>query len=132
MDDLVDDIVYCDYSNPEFSCKPEPEFYIDVREFVTLISLSSLWRFQAMEKAGISEPAKCYFVDDSHMNVKAARKLGWGHCVHFCERGLVHMEGGKAKEIGSDIQISPEEEGIVTITKLEELRTAWPELFKQT
>ena len=85
-----------------------------------------------MAKAGISNPAKCYFVDDSRMNVKAALKLGWGHCVHFCERGLVHMEGGKAKEIGSDIQAGLEEDGVVTITKLEELRTTWPELFKQT
>ena len=84
-----------------------------------------------MEKAGISDPAKCYFVDDSHANIKAARELGWGHCVHFCERGLVHMEGGKQKYIGSDIQDGPETEGIISVANLEDLRTVWPELFKQ-
>ena len=30
VDDLVEGIVFCDYSNPEFNCKPEPEFYQNV------------------------------------------------------------------------------------------------------
>lgn len=30
VDDLVEGIAFCDYSNPEFNCKPEPEFYHNV------------------------------------------------------------------------------------------------------
>ena len=84
-----------------------------------------------MERAGISDPSKCFFIDDSKTNVLSAHNLGWGHCVHFCERGLVHMEGGKPKYIGSDIKEGEDVDGIVTITKLEELRNVWPEIFKQ-
>ena len=63
------------------------------------------------------------------MNVKAARKLGWGHCVHFCEKGLLHVEGGRPKYIGADVQEGVDEDGIITITNLEALRTVWSELF---
>ncbi len=82
-----------------------------------------------MKIARVLDPSKCYFVDDSLTNVRAARKLGWGHCVHFCERGLVHMEGGKPKYIGSDIQ-EADLDGIVAVAKLDELRIIWPEIFK--
>ena len=87
--------------------------------------------FQAMKKAGVTDPAKCYFVDDSRGNVKAARQLGWGHCVHFYERGVEHMEGGRPKKIGSDIQDGDNEDGIAAIANLDELRGVWPELFVQ-
>ncbi|RPD67219.1 pyrimidine 5-nucleotidase [Lentinus tigrinus ALCF2SS1-7] len=113
VDDLIEGVVFCDYSDPEFNCKPEPEFY-----------------HNAMRVANVTEPEKCYFVDDSLANIKAARKLGWGHCVHFCERGLLHVEGGKPKYIGSDVKEGPDTEGIAAITKVDELRTVWPEIFK--
>ena len=86
---------------------------------------------QAMKIAGVTDPSKCYFIDDSLTNVKAARALGWGHCVHFCERGLLHVEGGKPKYIGSDSQDSLGEDDITAIAKLDELRAVWPEIFKQ-
>ena len=79
-----------------------------------------------MKVAGILDPAKCYFVDDSRLNIKAALQLGWTHSVHFCERGLVHVEGGKPKFIGGEL----DEDGFVAISKLDELRTVWPEIFK--
>ena len=41
------------------------------------------------------------------------------------------MEGGKQKYIGSDIQDGPETEGIISVANLEDLRTVWPELFRQ-
>ena len=31
VDDLVDGLVFCDYSNPDFSCKPERDYYDQVR-----------------------------------------------------------------------------------------------------
>ncbi|KAI0750739.1 pyrimidine 5-nucleotidase [Daedaleopsis nitida] len=124
IDDLVENIVFCDYSDPEFNCKPEPEFYHNVSEKNTCSAC-------AMTIAGLRDPTKCYFVDDSLINIQSARNLGWGHCVHFCERGIEHMEGGRPKFIGSDIQEGAVSNGIVTISKLEGLRTVWPEVFKQ-
>lgn len=84
-----------------------------------------------MKKAGVQDPSKCYFIDDSRPNVEAARRLGWGHCVHFCERGLIAMEGGKPKHIGTDIQEGDDTSGITAVTNLEELRIVWPEIFKR-
>ena len=31
VDDLIEGVIFCDYGNPKFSCKPEPQFYLDVR-----------------------------------------------------------------------------------------------------
>lgn len=81
---------------------------------------------QALEKANVTDPSKCYFIDDSRLNVDAAKQLGWGHCVHFCERGMISVEGGRPKEIGSESDILPKD----SVTTLEELRAAWPEIFK--
>lgn len=93
-------------------CKPDAQFY-----------------HQALEKAGVSDPSKCYFVDDNRVNVDAARALGWGHVAHFCEKGLVHVEGGKVKEIGSE-RLEEGQNGVEVVTHLEELRKIWPEVFK--
>lgn len=80
-----------------------------------------------MKTAGITDPSKCFFIDDSRGNVEAAWRLGWGRCVHFCERGMEVVEGGKLKEI----VISPELPGeIKVVTHLEELRTVWADVFK--
>ncbi|KAH9938203.1 pyrimidine 5-nucleotidase [Fomitopsis serialis] len=113
VEDQVEDVVFCDYSNPQFACKPEPGYF-----------------HIAMQKANFQDLSKCCFVDDSRTNVRAAKQLGWGRCVHFCERGLVAVEGGKAKEIGKNNVPDAEDEGITVITDLEELRTVWSDLFK--
>jgi pyrimidine and pyridine-specific 5'-nucleotidase len=81
---------------------------------------------QALEKAQVTDPTKCYFIDDSRANVEAARKANWGHCVHFVEQGLEATEGGKVKKIGSDHSRMP---GIQVIDKLEQLRDVWSEIF---
>ena len=31
VDDLIDGLVFCEYSDPNFSCKPEREYYDKVR-----------------------------------------------------------------------------------------------------
>ncbi|OZJ06081.1 hypothetical protein BZG36_01110 [Bifiguratus adelaidae] len=60
IEDQFDGITYVDYSEPDFSCKPEPPYY-----------------FRAMKEAGISDHSKCYLVDDSAGNIDTAFKLGW-------------------------------------------------------
>ncbi len=83
--------------------------------------------FQALKVANVSDPALCYFIDDNKSNVLAAKQLGWGRCVHFCEHGLESVEGGKKLVINnSDINNNE----IVSVTNLEELRSVWPEIFK--
>ncbi|KAH7914211.1 pyrimidine 5-nucleotidase [Hygrophoropsis aurantiaca] len=112
LEDQIEGLVYCDYEVANFTCKPEPEFYRN-----------------AMKRAGISDPAKCYFVDDSRLNVVSAKRLGWGRCVHFYESGLETVEGGKIKRLGLDGQQGAEKEGIEVISDLEQLRVVWADIF---
>lgn len=85
-----------------------------------------------MKKAGVTDPSKCLFIDDNRRNVDAARELGWARCVHFFEKGLEHVEGGKVKEIGSNRAQDASANDIQVVNELEELRTVWPDVFKTT
>lgn len=82
-----------------------------------------------MSKAGVTDPNKCFFIDDSRNNVAAAIQLGWGRCVHFCEAGLEVVEGGMPKQIGADGKEAMP--GATVIGRLEELRTVWNDVFKK-
>ncbi|TFK55962.1 pyrimidine 5-nucleotidase [Heliocybe sulcata] len=115
LDDLVEGLIYCDYAEPNFSCKPEPEYYI-----------------KALEKAGVTDPARCYFVDDNRGNVVAAIRLGWGHCVQFSEHGLEVVEGGRVKQIDNENLSDEKKSGsdVPVIADLQQLRDVWPEIFK--
>ncbi|KIJ56607.1 hypothetical protein M422DRAFT_22760 [Sphaerobolus stellatus SS14] len=104
LDDLMENVVYCDYAAKDFACKPEAVYYQ-----------------KAMEKASVTDPSKCLFVDDSLQNVQAAKKLGWGSCVYFREKRTVE---GVLKNEG------PIEGVDATIENLEELRTVWKYIFK--
>ncbi|KAG1907095.1 pyrimidine 5-nucleotidase [Suillus fuscotomentosus] len=111
LEDQIEGLVYCDYQQIGFTCKPEPDYY-----------------HNAMKQADVSDPCKCYFVDDSQLNVRSAKELGWGHCVHFCEAGLEIMDGGKTKKLVLDTNTN-DPQSIRQISDLEELRTLWPEIF---
>lgn len=73
-----------------------------------------------MQRAGVTDPSKCFFVDDSLPNVRMSRSLGWGSSVYF-------------RELAGDEKIadlaSPVEGVDATISSLLELRTVWPQLF---
>jgi len=60
IDDLFAGITYCDYSSPNFYCKPEHQAYL-----------------KAMAEAHVHSPLNCYFIDDSIANLNAAKQLGW-------------------------------------------------------
>ncbi|KAI8325961.1 pyrimidine 5'-nucleotidase [Martensiomyces pterosporus] len=60
VEDLFEGITYCDYTEPNFPCKPERQAYERV-----------------MEQAGVQDPRLCYFADDSANNVAMAKSLGW-------------------------------------------------------
>ncbi|KXN89669.1 hypothetical protein AN958_05536 [Leucoagaricus sp. SymC.cos] len=113
--DLVEGIVYSDYTAESFSCKPEPEFYQ-----------------LAMKQAGVTDSSKCYFIDDNRSNVDGALAQGWRKCVHFCEKGLEAMEGGVLKQIGDEPLDPVKANGdILEVSGLDQLREVWPEIFKQ-
>ena len=82
-----------------------------------------------MRIARVSHPSTCLFVDDSKMNVIAAKKLGWGRCAHFHETGLDVVEGGKRKTLGINGDSAADMEGIAVINDLEELRMKWSDIF---
>lgn len=107
LSEYIEEIVFCDYPSPDFSCKPEPFFYQ-----------------QALNQAGVTDPSKCYFIDDSLKNVVAAKKLGWGSCVLYREStpdpSNPVVSGGDPSTAGID----------ATIASLQELRTVWSHLFK--
>ncbi|XP_006460266.1 hypothetical protein AGABI2DRAFT_192019 [Agaricus bisporus var. bisporus H97] len=115
LNDLVDGLVFCDYTIPEFSCKPEAAYYK-----------------MAMKQANVTDPSKCYFVDDNRGNIDGALAQGWGKCVHFCEKGLESMEGGITKQIG-DEPLDPTKansNSIVEVSNLMQLREIWSEIFR--
>ncbi|KAJ2909817.1 suppressor of deletion of TFIIS, partial [Coemansia aciculifera] len=60
VDDLFEGITFCDYTEPDFPCKPERRAYS-----------------KAMAESGVADVRLCYFADDSAQNVKAAREIGW-------------------------------------------------------
>ncbi|GAC93780.1 hypothetical protein PHSY_001345 [Pseudozyma hubeiensis SY62] len=66
--DQVEGIVYCDYAVPDFACKPELDYY-----------RAALLKVQAKPET------RNYFVDDSSLNVVAAKELGWHSCIYFRE-----------------------------------------------
>lgn len=59
LDDLVEGIVYCDYRVKDFVCEPAAEYFAMAMEL----------------EAGLSDPSKCYFVDDNRGHVDAARAV---------------------------------------------------------
>lgn len=138
--DLIEDIVFCDYQDPAFTCKPEPEYYE-----------------MAMTKIGLSpddpaDRAKCFFIDDSLSNVRAAKTIGWGSCVWFREQlspeARAHLvsgdeaatqsalrapSGSYAEQLKQSLEAGDgaETEGVdAVISNLHQLRNIWPQIFK--
>lgn len=94
--EFFDGITFCDYANPPLVCKPGRGSYA-----------------KAMSDAGIDDPSRCYFVDDSDLNTRAASVLGW-HTVHLIEPGDQHPVIPVADH---------------TITDLTQLKSCYPDFF---
>lgn len=68
LGDLFDGLCYCDYNEFPLVCKPmEPAFE------------------KAFKESGAVDKNNIYFVDDSEINVKAARRYSWGKIVQYVE-----------------------------------------------
>ncbi|KAL1965510.1 hypothetical protein VTN77DRAFT_5593 [Rasamsonia byssochlamydoides] len=70
VDDLFEGLTYCDYSQPQLVCKPNPE----------------MWE-KAEKEAAAPSIESCYFVDDSHLNCRHAEARGWT-VIHLVEPQL--------------------------------------------
>lgn len=86
---------------------------------------------QAIRQAGVSEPSRCLFVDDSRQNVVSAKKLGWGRCVHFYEGRLENRQSGRSTALDQSGNTATDADGIVVINNLEELRVVWSDIFRR-
>lgn len=115
FEDQIEGLVFCDYTDPKFECKPDPGFYR-----------------KALIQANVTDPSKCLFVDDNRGNVDAAKRERWGRCVHFHEAGLQSVKDGSAEEIGSKRDEDVVGNDIAVISNLEELRVLWPDIFKKS
>jgi pyrimidine and pyridine-specific 5'-nucleotidase len=130
--DQIEGVVFCDYQEEDFLCKPEPAFYSRVCSFVLSMSFISLTNLtsQAMQQAGVNDFRKCLFVDDSHGNVVGAKRFGWTRSVHFREDGHGTDEAFTADHMVGK-QEPPDEDEIPVINDLQQLREVWPDIFVQ-
>ncbi len=130
--DQIEGVVFCDYEekSEDFVCKPEPAFYRKVRFFVLYTSCIRLMAFtgQAMDQAGVQDPTRCLFVDDSLTNVESARHVGWIRSVHFRERDPKDVEAQCVNHTARDQDKSPKDR-IPVISDLQQLREVWSDVF---
>lgn len=79
-----------------------------------------------MQQAGVTDPSKCLFVDDSFINIEGAKRVGWIRCVHFREVGHEVLHAKRIAEV-SEKPISGDV--IPVVTDLQQLREVWPDIF---
>ncbi|ODV98521.1 hypothetical protein PACTADRAFT_24414, partial [Pachysolen tannophilus NRRL Y-2460] len=101
--DLFDGITYCHYEEFPLICKPMPQMFD-----------------RALKEAGVLDKKNAYFVDDSGLNTRAAKKFGWGHVIQYVEREE-DLEAVRSK--------SAENEGISLIRNILDIPKVCPELF---
>ncbi|KAH8999234.1 pyrimidine 5-nucleotidase [Lactarius akahatsu] len=110
--DQIEGVVSCDYHEENFPSKPQPAFYL-----------------KAMQQAGVRDPSKCLFVDDSFSNVEGAKRVGWIRSVHFREVGLETVEASHAMRISQDQEKLLNGDEIPVIDDLQQLRELWQDIF---
>ncbi|ANB14689.1 Sdt1p [Sugiyamaella lignohabitans] len=98
VDDLFDGITYCDYAQVPLICKPKREMF-----------------HKAMEQAGVDDVNKCYFVDDSYINIVGARKFGFKKPIQY---------------VDADDPLPEKPASDYTVRSLLELPQLVPEVFK--
>ncbi|KAI5478718.1 hypothetical protein MNV49_004643 [Pseudohyphozyma bogoriensis] len=76
--EYFDGVVSCDYGAEQFSCKPETPYFNE-----------------ALVAGGQLDPKKCYFVDDSPLNIVAAHALGWGHAIKMVTKIWLDCDPGR-------------------------------------
>lgn len=107
--DQFDGLTFCDYGRVPLTCKPQRRMYE-----------------QAMRDAAVADPARCFFVDDSRINVVGALRAGWT-AVQLLEPAVAPLDPALAP----GPQLDPAAV-VDTIASLEDLRLRFPEFFTST
>lgn len=104
LGDIFDGVTFCDYNQFPLICKPMEKSF----EMV-------------LEQSGCEDINKenIYFIDDSEINVKAARKFGWGNVVQYIELN---------SDLPEDLNTYPAL-GIHIVRSILDLKQIVPELF---
>ena len=108
VEHFFEGVTYCDYSAKEFLAKPDRRFFLKAEREVGV-------------RAGEGEGERVqgrdiYFVDDSRLNCRAAKEVGW--------KALRKGEDGEGTGGWEG------EGGLVTVERLDELKEIWSELFQ--
>lgn len=80
-------IIYCDYSEENFPAKPDRLAFT-----------------RAMKCAGVDDPKRCYFFDDSINNLRTAQEIGW-NVVYINEDSLDQSVSASTGEINAQMDI---------------------------
>ncbi|KAH9458790.1 hypothetical protein MJO29_009879 [Puccinia striiformis f. sp. tritici] len=78
LSDLIEGVVSCDYTNHNFHCKPEKEYY---QESI----VRSLGQDPTPTDLEATDFTNHLLVDDALINIVGASKIGYGSSVHFDE-----------------------------------------------
>lgn len=100
--DLFDGLSYCNYNEFPLSCKPMEKAFN-----------------KAFIESGASNKENIYFIDDSEMNVKAARKFNWGKIIQYVE-----LDSDLPKDLNTYPALN-----IHIIRSILDIRKICPELF---
>ena len=84
-----------------------------------------------MQRAGVSDPSKCLFIDDSFGNIEGAKRVGWIRCVHFREVEPETVKESVVKRIAKDQEKHLSGDEIPVVNDLQQLREVWPDIFVQ-
>ncbi|KAK9465177.1 Haloacid dehalogenase-like hydrolase-domain-containing protein [Lipomyces arxii] len=98
VEDLFDGVTFCDYGEPVLICKPKPEMFE-----------------RAMRDAGAISKDKCYFIDDSPVNIKGAKEFGWKVTIQYIDP----LDKSPATPAGH-----------FEIREFDEIKTIAPEIFQ--
>lgn len=107
LEEFFEGITYCNYAKEPLIAKPHAEMFDKAEAEAGLV-------FAKAEAGEIQRHEKCFFVDDSALNCKAARDRGW-NVVHKLE-----PEDAAPKKMSAQYQIR----------QLEELQTLFPQFWK--
>lgn len=86
LDSFFSGIIYCDYSEKNFPAKPDRLAFA-----------------RAMQCAGVDDPNKCFFFDDSIGNIRTAQEVGWN--VVFIDEDATDNLTSSKDQINASMEI---------------------------
>ncbi|KAH8924805.1 pyrimidine 5-nucleotidase [Atractiella rhizophila] len=136
LQEYFEGIVYCDYQNPTFNCKPERAFF----EMAQRAPHPPSYNPTPEEIKSRNR-----FIDDSLLNIRGAIKFGWDprYCLVLDEDGKEQINGtSQPPSLSSSERSTPvppptpaegavngADEDVVFVSDLQDLRMLWKDVF---